>query len=100
MTARMTPRGASFRRIVAGSGQESCQIMIPPDRRRGSASLETACDIAFAAASVYFARLKEEKARIEEIERNIDIVDLTRELEKSLDALPDLTRTLCGSNLD
>ena len=43
-------------------------------------SLETACDVAFLASHVYFARLKDEKVRLEAIERSALRDELAHEL--------------------
>jgi hypothetical protein len=47
------------------------RLVSNPGTKYDKGSLEAACDVAFAAASVYFARLKDEKARVEGLEMEL-----------------------------
>jgi hypothetical protein len=51
-----------------------------PGAKYDHGSLETACDVAFLASHVYFARLKDEKVRLEAIERSALRDELAHEL--------------------
>jgi len=51
-----------------------------PGAKYDHGSLETACDVAFLASHVYFTRLKDEKVRLEAIERSALRDELAHEL--------------------
>ena len=56
------------------------RLVTNPGAKYDHGSLETACDVAFLASHVYFARLKDEKVRLEAIERSALRDELAHEL--------------------
>jgi hypothetical protein len=59
------------------------RLVSNPGAKYDRGSLETACDVAFATASVYFARLKDEKARVEALEMDLLKAEVASQLVAS-----------------
>jgi len=56
------------------------RLVSNPGFKHDQGNLETACDVAFLSARIYYARLKEEKQRIETLERDMLRDQLAHEL--------------------
>jgi anti-sigma factor ChrR (cupin superfamily) len=59
------------------------RIMSNPGARYDQGSIETACDIGFAVSRVLSERLKEEKARVEALERELLMAEVASQLVAS-----------------
>jgi anti-sigma factor ChrR (cupin superfamily) len=59
------------------------RLVTQPEAKYDAGSLNAACDVAFAAASVYFKRLGEEKERLATLERDMLRDQLAHELANS-----------------
>jgi len=59
------------------------RLVSNPGAKYDKGSLDAACDVAFAAASVFFARLKDEKARVEALERELLKAEVASQLVAS-----------------
>ena len=75
------------------------RLMSNPGAKYDQGSIESACDIGFTVSRIFFARRDEEKRRLEALDRDIKLVDLAKELEQSLEALPDAQRARALSDL-
>ena len=73
------------------------RLVSNPGAKYDKGSLEAACDIAFAAASVFFVRLKDEKARVEALEMELLKAEVASQLVASNAKQPEALSPMGGA---